>query len=148
VAGSRYARPQPAKSICREFLIQYAIWATAFGVDGWRVDTYFYNDPNFLNQMNLALTKEFPALTVFGETLVALPLNAAYFCENNLNVPFKHNLQGVTDHPLHGALNQGLKEKLSWSDGFSKIYGSGAGWYKSDAQLYLSHNATWTVFIQ
>ena len=106
------------------FLIQYAIWATeTFGVDGWRVDTYFYNDPNFLNQMNLALIKEFPALTVFGETLVALPLDAAYFCENNLNVPFKHNLQGVTDHPLHGALNQGLKEKLSWSDGFSKIYG-------------------------
>jgi len=105
------------------FLIQYAIWATeTFGVDGWRVDTYFYNDPNFLNQMNLALIREFPALTVFGETLVSLPLNAAYFCENNLNVPFKHNLQGVTDHPLHGALNQGLKEKIGWSEGFSRIY--------------------------
>src|SRR6185369_15467851 len=25
--------------------------------------------------------------------------------------------------PLHGALNQGLKENLSWSNGFSKIYG-------------------------
>ena len=30
------------------FLIQYAIWATEeFGIDGWRVDTYFYSDAEF-----------------------------------------------------------------------------------------------------
>ncbi|MGZ5222020.1 MAG: alpha-amylase family glycosyl hydrolase, partial [Chitinophagaceae bacterium] len=35
------------------FLIQYAIWATEeFGVDGWRIDTYFYSDESFLNKIN------------------------------------------------------------------------------------------------
>ncbi len=43
------------------FLIQYASWATEeFGIDGWRVDTYFYSDPVFLNNINDALLKEFP----------------------------------------------------------------------------------------
>ena len=62
------------------FLIQYAIWATEeFGIDGWRVDTYFYNDPVFLNKMNDALLKEFPKLTVFGETLAPTIIDVAYY---------------------------------------------------------------------
>ena len=83
------------------FLIQYAVWATEeFGIDGWRVDTYFYNDPAFLNKINDALVKEFPALTIFGETSVNSVVNGAYFSQNNMNVSFKHNLQGITDFPL------------------------------------------------
>ena len=105
------------------FLIQYAIWATEeFGIDGWRVDTYFYNDPAFLNKMNDALVKEFPALTVFGETLVPDVVNAAYFCQNNLNTSFKHNLQGVTDHPLYNALRDAFTQPFGWSAGMNRIY--------------------------
>jgi glycosidase len=105
------------------FLIQYAIWATEnFGIDGWRVDTYFYNDPAFLNKMNDALLKEFPSVTVFGEALVPDVVNAAYFCQNNLNVPFKHNLQGVTDHPLYGALKASLTQPFGWSEGMNRVY--------------------------
>ncbi|MGB3005310.1 MAG: alpha-amylase family glycosyl hydrolase, partial [Chitinophagaceae bacterium] len=67
------------------FLIQYAVWATEeFGIDGWRVDTYFYSDPVFLNRVNEALYKEFPSLTVFGEVWVHSVTNSAYFCENNM----------------------------------------------------------------
>jgi len=105
------------------FLIQYAIWATEnFGVDGWRVDTYFYNDPAFLNKMNDALQKEFPMLTVFGEALVPEVVDAAYFCQNNMNVPFKHNLAGVTDHPLYGAFKAALTQNFGWSEGVNKLY--------------------------
>jgi glycosidase len=106
------------------FLIQYAIWATQeFGVDGWRVDTYFYNDPVFLNNMNSALEREFPKLTIFGETLVPLPLSAAYFAKNNLtNIPFKHNTQGITDQPLTVAMLDGLTQPFDWSGGVNRVY--------------------------
>ncbi|HUP12625.1 MAG TPA: alpha-amylase family glycosyl hydrolase [Niastella sp.] len=106
------------------FLIQYAIWATEeFGVDGWRVDTYFYNDPRFLNSMNTALLAEFPKLTVFGETLVSLPVNAAFFTQNNLaNIPFKHNTQGITDNPLTIAMLDGLNQPFDWSGGVNRVY--------------------------
>ncbi|MCW3116250.1 MAG: alpha-amylase [Chitinophagaceae bacterium] len=105
------------------FLIQYAIWATEeFGIDGWRIDTYFYSDGEFLNKINEVLAKEFPKLTVFGETLVPAALNAAYFSQNNLNVPFKHNCPGITDFPLCNAFLDGLNQAPGWSAGVNRIY--------------------------
>jgi glycosidase len=83
------------------FLIQHAIWTTEeFGIDGWRVDTYKYCDEQFMNNVNTALEREFPSITIFGEAWCNTPVGSAYFVRNNLNVPFKHNLQGVTDFPV------------------------------------------------
>jgi glycosidase len=105
------------------FLIQYAIWATEeYGIDGWRVDTYFYSDPAFLNKINEALLKEFPSVTVFGEAWVQSVTNSAYFCENNLNVPFKHNCQGVTDFPFLFAGIDLLNQPFGWNEGANKFY--------------------------
>lgn len=105
------------------FLIQYAIWATEeFGIDGWRVDTYFYSDPVFLNKVNEALYREFPKVTVFGEAWVQSVTNSAYFCQNNIAVPFKHNSQGVTDFPLYFATNDLLNQPFGWNEGANKFY--------------------------
>ncbi|MET0635206.1 MAG: glycoside hydrolase family 13 protein [Chitinophagaceae bacterium] len=105
------------------YLIQYAIWATEeFGIDGWRVDTWFYSDPKFLNNINNALLREFPKLTVFGEAWVQTTFNSAYFTRNNLDVPFKHNVQGVTDFPLYGAMLDGLNQPFGWNEGVSRLY--------------------------
>lgn len=110
-------------SFVSAFLIQYAIWATEeYGIDGWRVDTYFYSDPIFLNKINDALLKEFPAVTVFGEAWTQNPPTGAYFCQNNLNVPFKHNLQGITDFPLCFAMADAMKQPYGWNDGVQKVY--------------------------
>ncbi len=105
------------------FLIQYGIWATEeFGIDGWRVDTYFYSDPVFLNKINDALLKEFPKVTVFGEAWVQSVTNSAYFCENNMNVPFKHNCQGVTDFPFLFSAIDMMNKPYNWDDGANKFY--------------------------
>lgn len=105
------------------FLIQYALWATEeFGIDGWRVDTYFYSDPVFLNKVNEALYREFPSITVFGEAWVQSVTNSAYFCENNIALPFKHNSQGVTDFPLYFATNDLLNQPFGWNEGANRFY--------------------------
>src|SRR5436190_2517559 len=105
------------------FLIQYAIWATEeFGIDGWRVDTYFYNDPVFLNKINDVLRKEFSKITVFGETAVNLVASTAYYSENNLTVPFKHNCPGVTDFPVMFSIHNAIKQPFSWDGGVSSLY--------------------------
>ncbi len=105
------------------FLIQYAIWATEeFGIDGWRVDTYFYSDPVFLNKVNEALYREFPKVTVFGEAWVQSVTNSAYFCQNNMAIPFQHNSQGVTDFPLYFATNDLLNQPFGWNEGANKFY--------------------------
>lgn len=105
------------------YLIQHALWSTEeFGVDGWRVDTYFYSDSTFLNKVNEALYREFPKLTVFGEAWVHNVINSAYFTQNNLNVSFKHNAHGVTDFPVYFAMLDGLNQPFGWTEGVNRLY--------------------------
>lgn len=95
----------------RHYLTEYAIWATeTYGVDGWRVDTWFYSDKEFLNQVNAALVREFPRLTMFGEVWVGTVAEAAYFCQNNLDVPYKPNLQGVVDFNVCFSMQGALRK--------------------------------------
>jgi neopullulanase len=106
------------------FLIQHAIWCVeTFGVDGWRIDTYIYNDLDFMNRCNKALTDEYPHITMFGETWVHGTANQAYFTDNNLRVPFKSNLQGATDFQCNfNGILPALTETYSSTDGVNKLY--------------------------
>ena len=94
------------------FLIQHAIWCTEeFGVDAWRIDTYIYVDPAFMNKCNAALIAEYPKITMFGESWVDGTSNQAYFARNIFSLPFKSNLTGDIDfqmlfHGIQPALNQ------------------------------------------
>jgi len=106
------------------FLIQHALWTVEmFGVDGWRIDTYVYNDLNFMNRCNQALYTEYPKLTLFGETWVHGVPNQSYFTANNYDVPFKSNLQATTDfQTLFYGIQPALNEKFGWTEGVNKLY--------------------------
>lgn len=106
------------------FLIQHAIWSTEeFGLDGWRIDTYSYNDLAFMNRCNKALLDEYPKLHLFGETWVHGVINQAYFTRNRMQTPFKSNLPGVTDFQtnMYGII-PALKENFGWTEGVNKLY--------------------------
>lgn len=112
-----------ANPYCAKFVIQSNIWSTEeFGIDGWRVDTYKYCDEKFLNDINHALLREYPNLTVFGEAWTNTVPSSAYFTENNLDVPFKHKVKGVTDFPLNSAMYNALNDNFGWTDGVTKLY--------------------------
>ncbi len=110
------------------YLIQNALWSVEeFGVDGWRIDTYIYNDLAFMNRCNKALTADFPHISLFGETWVHGVPNQSYFCENNINTPFKSNLQNTTDFQLlFYGIQPALNEKYGWTDGVNKLYNTTA----------------------
>ncbi len=115
---------QRNKDVAR-FLIQYSIWATEeYGLDGWRVDTYKYNEEDFVNDINTALTREFPTLTIFGESWVTSPLANAYFTRNNVKTPFSHNAEGMLDFQTCFAMINAAKEESGWSTGVIKLYNS------------------------
>lgn len=106
------------------YLIQNAIWCVEeFGVDGWRIDTYIYNDPVFMNRCNQALYDEYPSITTFGETWVHGVISQAYHTRNNLNVPFKSNLKGVTDFQtnMYGIV-PALTQDFGWTEGVNRLY--------------------------
>jgi neopullulanase len=105
------------------YLVQNSIWITEhFGIDGWRVDTYKYCDEAFLNRINKALETEFPRITAFGEAWVNTVAASAYFCENNVAFPFKHNMQGTTDFPLNSAMLDGIRQNFGWTEGVNRLY--------------------------
>lgn len=110
------------------YLIQHAIWCVEeFGVDGWRIDTYIYNDLPFMNRCNKALLDEFPRLTMFGETWVHGVPNQSFFCENNYNIPFKSNLQATTDFQcLFYGIQPAINENFGWTEGVNKLYTTAA----------------------
>jgi glycosidase len=105
------------------FLIQHAIWTVEeFGIDGWRIDTYAYNDLGFMNRCNKALEEDFPKITLFGETWVHGVPNQSYFCQNNYNIPFKSNLQAATDFQTLWGITDAMNRDFGWTEGVNKLY--------------------------
>jgi len=105
------------------FLIQHALWTVEeFGVDGWRIDTYAYNDLEFMNRCNKALIDEYPKLTMFGETWVHGVPNQSYLVQNNYNIPFKSNLQAPTDFQTLWGITDAMTKDFGWTDGVNNLY--------------------------
>ncbi|RCR66300.1 glycoside hydrolase family 13 protein [Larkinella punicea] len=110
-------------SFLSTYLIQHAIWCTElFALDAWRVDTYKYNDLNFLNRCNQALLTEYPKLHIFGEAWVGNPVAQAFFVKNRIEQPFKSNQPGGLDFVLYDAFNAALKENFGWDSGVNRVY--------------------------
>ncbi len=105
------------------YLIQHAIWTVEeFGIDAWRIDTYSYNDMEFMNRCNKALMDEFPNIFMFGETWVHCVPNQSYFTQNNYTIPFKSNLQATTDFQTLWGITDALTKDFGWTDGVNKLY--------------------------
>jgi glycosidase len=105
------------------FLIQHAIWTVEeFGIDGWRIDTYAYNDLAFMNRCNKALEDEYPKLTMFGETWVHGVPNQSYFVQNNYQAGFRSNLQAATDFQTLWGITDAMTKDFGWNDGINKLY--------------------------
>ncbi len=105
------------------FLIQHALWTIEyFNIDAWRIDTYIYNDMEFMNRCNKAIIDEHPNMLLFGESAVNTVMSQAYFTKNNLNIPFKCNLPSSCDFQVQGAINAALKENFGWNEGVNRLY--------------------------
>ena len=110
-------------SFFANYLTQHAVWSTEnFNLDGWRIDTYKYNDLAFMNRCNQALMDEYPNLLIFGETTATSPAALAYYVKNNINYTFKCNQPSTCDFPAFGAITTALNEPFSWDGGMSRLY--------------------------
>jgi len=108
----------------QKFLTQNHIWWVEYsGVDGFRLDTYPYNDPVYMSQWAVDVKKEFPHLSIFGETLVWSAANQAFFTEGNtVNRGFDTHLPGVTDGVWKEAVYDALNAKEGWTEGVNRLY--------------------------
>lgn len=93
-----------------------------FGIDGWRIDTYVYNDLEFMNRCNKALLDEYPKISIFGETWVHGVPNQSYLVQNNYNIPFKSNLPAATDFQTLWGIQDAMTKDFGWTDGVNNLY--------------------------
>jgi glycosidase len=108
----------------QRYLTQNHIWWLEYaGIDGLRLDTYPYNDPQYMSDWAQAVRKEFPSLSIFGETLVNSVSSQAFFTEGNtVNRGFDTHLPGVTDAQIKDAIYEALNGKQGWVDGVNRLY--------------------------
>lgn len=111
-------------SYVQNFITQNHIWWIEYaGIDGLRLDTYAYNDPEYMADWAKKVKAEFPTLTIFGETLVNSVPSQAFFTQGNtVNRGFDTELPGITDNVLKGAVYEALNGKNDWVDGLFRLY--------------------------
>ncbi len=108
----------------KNYFTQSHIWWIEYaGLDGFRLDTYAYNNLEYMAEWAKAITAEYPKFTFFGETWVQGLPNQAYFTEGNtVNQGFDTGLQSVTDFQSLWGINEALNGKFGWTDGVNKLY--------------------------
>ena len=108
----------------QNFLTQNHLWWIEYaGVDGFRLDTYPYNDGPYMADWAKKVKAEFPHFSIFGETLVWSVANQAYFTQGNtVNRGFDTQLPGITDGVMKEAIYEALNGKEGWTDGVNRLY--------------------------
>ncbi len=104
---------------------QWAVWWIEYaGLDGLRVDTYPYNEPEPMAKWCKAVTDEYPNMNIVGECWDYSIPQVAYWQKDNPNKNgFNSNLPSVMDFPLEQAIHTALMEdKVFWNEGMTRIY--------------------------
>ena len=106
------------------YLIQNTLWWIAeTGIDGIRMDTWPYNDKEFMSRWCREVLEEFPEFSIVGEIWVEQPSLTSYFTSGARNQDgYQPALPSCTDFPLYFALTKGLQEKGSWDSGLIRLY--------------------------
>jgi glycosidase len=106
------------------YLIQNTLWWIAeTGIDGIRMDTWPYNDKDFLSRWCREVLQEFPKFSIVGEIWVEQPSFTSYFTEGIKNQDgYQPSLPSCTDFPFYFALTKGLQEKGNWDSGLIRLF--------------------------
>ena len=109
------------------YLIQNAIWWIEFAdLDGFRVDTYSYNDKDGIAKWTKAITDEYPKFNIVGEAWMHDQALISYWQKDSkISAIESYNsyLPSVMDFTLHDAISSVFNEdKGSWDVGMIKVY--------------------------
>jgi glycosidase len=109
------------------YLIQNAIWWIEYSnLDGFRVDTYNYSDPEGIAIWTKAIIDEYPNFNIVGEVWMYNQSHAAYWQKDSqigAIQNYNSNLPSVMDFTLLGAINSAFNEdEAAWDRGMIKIY--------------------------
>ncbi len=106
---------------------QWAVWWVEYSdLDGFRVDTYPYNEKGPMSEWCKAVMAEYPNFNIVGEVWTSSIPQLAYWQGGNYNKDgFNSNLKSIMDFPLHDALRAAMTESgnhAGWGQGMTRVY--------------------------
>ncbi|PKP22516.1 MAG: alpha-amlyase, partial [Bacteroidetes bacterium HGW-Bacteroidetes-22] len=106
------------------YLTQNSIWWVEYAdLDGIRMDTYMYPDPEFMALWRKLLRNEYPNLDVVGEVWIENKTLHAYWMKDAHNFDgYNSGLEYLTDFPMFDAIRTALNENTGWKTGAERIY--------------------------
>ncbi|MCF8255660.1 MAG: cyclomaltodextrinase N-terminal domain-containing protein [Bacteroidia bacterium] len=109
-----------------KYLMQsYLWWINYAGIDAYRIDTYSYNDYEFMDKCMAYIQKEYLDFYSTGEIWEqGGVLNMAYFTEKNnyKKSPSSSHLTSAKDFQMYWSVLDALNNKPEWDKGLAKIY--------------------------
>ncbi len=106
------------------YLIQNSLWWIAFSdLDGIRMDTYPYPQPDMMARWAKRVEAEFPGFFIVGEVWYDYPSLTSYWALNKKNSDgYRSNLPSLTDLPLCFATHKAFTEPGNPTGGLSELY--------------------------
>jgi len=108
-----------------QYFVQWGVWWIEYsGLNGFRVDTYPYNEKVPASEWCKAIMNEYPNFNIVGECWTSSIPQLAYWQGGNANKDgFDSHLPSIMDFPLHDALRAALAEDNGgWGAGMTKVY--------------------------
>ncbi len=110
-----------------KYFQQWAIWWIEYsGLDGFRVDTYPYNEKVPMSKWCAAVLEEYPDFNIVGECWTSSHSQLAYWQAGNGNKDgFNSNLPTIMDFPLQEAIVAAMCERgdnPGWGQGMARVY--------------------------
>ena len=119
----------PDMNLDNPYLLQYfkqwAVWWIEYAnLDGFRVDTYPYNEKEPMSAWCQAILAEYPNFNIVGECWTADIPQLAYWQGGNANKDgFDTHLPSIMDFPLRDAICAALPtDSLRWGEGMIRVY--------------------------
>ena len=118
-----FSRGMPDMNLDNPYMLKYfqqwAVWWIEYsGLDGFRVDTWFYNEKMPMSLWAKAVTDEYPQFNIVGENWHVSPDFVAYWQTGNPNTDgFDSHLPSIMDFPLQGAISQALSAPVRQEGG-------------------------------
>lgn len=110
-----------------KYLTQNAIWWIEYAdLDGFRVDTYSYNDKVGIAKWTKAITDEYPYFNIVGEVWMHDQAQMSYWQKDSKIAAiqsYNSYLPSVMDFTLHDAFGNVFNEdQAGWDSGMQKVY--------------------------
>lgn len=100
----------------------YLWWIEYANLSGYRIDSYPYPDQTYMNHLLELLLREYPQLTIYGETWVQHTTTQATFVKNNIKGFENNRLPGVTDFSMCWAFQEACSKPFGWTEGLNRVY--------------------------